>query len=168
MDTGPVYGTLRRPIGPDETAGDLLESLARDGAEVLAGVVDQLAEGSALALPQEGEPTLAPKLTLADGAIDWRQPAERVLDRVRGATPEPGAYLLLGGDRLKVHRAARAADADPLEPGRIRLAGRRVLLGTAGSPIELVIVQPPGGKAMDAGAWWRGRGADELHAEAPE
>lgn len=167
MDTGPVYGLLPRPIGADETAGDLLEALAQDGADLLGEVVDELAAGTAVAEPQTGDATLAPKLTLADGAVDWRLPAERVLDRVRGATPEPGAYLLLGGDRLKVHRAARAVGADQLPPGTIGLSSGRVLLGTADDPIELVRVQPPGGTSMDAAAWWRGRGVDALTAEVP-
>jgi methionyl-tRNA formyltransferase len=164
MDTGPVYGALHRAIGPDETAGDLLGALASDGAVLLADVVDRLADGTAVAVPQAGTPTLAPKLTLADGAIDWREPSERVLDRIHGATPEPGAFLLLGEDRLKVLQAARAGDEAALPPGRIATAGRRVLLGTADAPIELVRVQPPGGRAMDAAAWWRGRGAEHLDA----
>ncbi|WP_210505675.1 methionyl-tRNA formyltransferase [Naasia sp. SYSU D00057] len=160
MDTGPVFGTLRRPIAPGETAGDLLADLARSGAGLLAGVVDSLADGTAVAEPQTGEATLAPKLTLLDGAVDWRLPAERVLDRIRGATPEPGAFLVLGDARLKVHEAGRASGAERIEPGRLELAGGRVLLGTADEPIELVRVQPPGGRAMDAAAWWRGRGQD--------
>ncbi|BDZ46984.1 methionyl-tRNA formyltransferase [Naasia aerilata] len=74
MDTGPVFGMLRRDIGPDETAGDLLDALARDGAGLLSRVVDELAAGTATAAPQVGEPTLAPKLSLLDGALDWREP----------------------------------------------------------------------------------------------
>jgi methionyl-tRNA formyltransferase len=167
MDTGPVYGTLRRAIGPDETAGDLLEALASDGAALLAGVVDALAAGTAAGRPQLGEPTLAPKLTLLDGAIDWREPAERVLDRVRGATPEPGAFVVLGDGRLKVLEARRAASADRLEPGRLVLSSGKVLLGAADQPIELVRVQAAGGRALEAVAWWRGRGTDSLSAGLP-
>ncbi|WP_210481376.1 methionyl-tRNA formyltransferase [Naasia sp. SYSU D00948] len=168
MDTGPVFATRRRSIAPDETAGDLLEALARDGAGLLADVVDRIADGTAVAVPQEGEATLAPKLTLLDGAIDWREPSQRVLDRIRGATPEPGAYLLLGGDRLKVHAAARVPDAEALPHGVIRLVRGRLLLGTADAPVELVRVQPPGGRPMDGAAWWRGRGVDALTADPVE
>ncbi|MCU1437748.1 MAG: methionyl-tRNA formyltransferase [Naasia sp.] len=158
LDTGPVLGTLRCTIGPEETSGELLDALADSGARLLADIVDRLGDGTAVAIPQQGEATLAPKLTLADGAVDWRQPAERVLDRVRGATPEPGAYLLLGADRLKV-LAARRSSAVDVPAGKLALAGKAVLLGTGSTPLELVTVQPPGKRPMDAASWWRGRAA---------
>ncbi|MCU1569866.1 MAG: fmt [Naasia sp.] len=158
MDTGPVYAREEHTIGRHETAGHLLGVLAERGAAVLARVVDDLADGTAVGVPQEGEPTLAPKLTLLDGAIDWRQSADRVLDRVRGATPEPGAYLMLSGERLKVHEAAPSRDSAGVRPGELTLRGRSVVLGTGTVPVELVVVQPSGRRAMAAAAWWRGLG----------
>lgn len=159
LDAGDVLGTITTPIGALQTSGSLLEQLAHEGAELLARVVDDLADGTARPAPQRGEVTLAPKLTLADGVIDWRRPAAEVLARVRGVTPEPGAHTNVDGARLKVLEAAIAHDDAPLAPGLIELAGKRVLVGTATTPIELIRVHPAGRRAMDAASWWRGRPA---------
>jgi methionyl-tRNA formyltransferase len=157
LDAGDVYATAVQPIGRRQTAGHLLETLAVTGARVLSGVVDALADGTARATAQVGEPTLAPKLTLEDGRIDWTRDALATDARIRGVTPEPGAFTELGGDRLKIHEAAIAHDTPRLAPGVIDSRAGRVLIGTASDPIELLRVQPAGKTAMDAAAWWRGR-----------
>jgi methionyl-tRNA formyltransferase len=160
LDAGDVFAQLTEPIGRHQTAGSLLEQLAQSGAQLLTTVVDELAAGTAVARPQTGTPTLAPKLTLADGALDLTRSADEVANLIRGVTPEPGAFTTLDGARLKVLDAQVARDAPRLQPGQFSLEGRRVLVGTASTPIELVTVLPAGKKAMAAADWWRGRPAD--------
>lgn len=160
LDAGDVYATLRQPIGAHQTAAQLLETLAESGAELLASVVDALAAGTALGEPQHGDVTLAPKLSLLDGRLDWSVSAAEVDARVRGTSPEPGAFTELGGERIKVLGALVAHDAPRLAPGRIESRDGRVLVGTASDPIELVTVHPAGKRAMSAADWWRGRPAD--------
>ena len=159
LDAGDVLGEITEPIGRLQTAGSLLSALARSGAGLLTQVVDDLADGTATAKPQEGESSYAPKLQLSDGAIDWTATAEQVSRRIRAVTPEPGAHTIVDGVRLKVLEAAIARDAPPLPPGTIDLVGRTVLAGTSTEPIELLRVHPAGRTAMDAAAWWRGRPA---------
>ncbi|NEM90202.1 methionyl-tRNA formyltransferase [Galbitalea soli] len=166
LDAGDVFGQLTQPIGAHETAGHLLDSLAGAGAELLARVVDALAEGTARAEPQRGDVTLAPKLTVADGVIDWTAPAETVYALIRGVTPEPGASTFLDGTRVKVLEATIARDAAALPPGRFQLVGRALLVGTATTPVELVRVHPAGRTAMAAADWWRGRPATSAVATA--
>jgi len=160
LDAGPVFGLQRRPIGARETAGHLLEAQAEEGAELLVDVVDRLASGTAQATPQDGEVTLAPKLTIDDARIAWAAPAEAVDAQIRGVTPEPGAFTELDGERVKILDAVLARGMAPLAPGRLELRAGRLLAGTEGEPIELVLVQPAGRRAMDAADWWRGRPAD--------
>jgi methionyl-tRNA formyltransferase len=156
LDAGDVFAVLEhRPVG-GETAGDVLDDLAHRGAYLLEDVVDQLAAGTAVATPQEGRPTLAPKLTLDDGRIRWNEPAHAVLNRVRGVTPEPGAHAELDGARVKILAAGPAATAHELAPGEVALVGKDVLAGTADEPIVLVTVQPAGRGSMVAADWWRG------------
>ncbi len=159
LDAGDILGQITEPIGRLQTAGALLESLSTSGAELLARVVDAIALGTARATPQEGEVTVAPKLTLSDGEIDWQLPAERVHDRIRGVTPEPGAFTSIDGGRLKVLSAVIARDTPRLSPGVVELRGKSVVVGTGTTPIELLTVHPAGRKVMDAGSWWRGRPA---------
>lgn len=160
LDAGDIYGQFTQPIGGNETAGHLLDSLAAGGAELLVRVIDVIADGSARGEAQSGDVTRAPKLTLEDGRIDWTGHASTVHDLIRGVTPEPGAFTTLDGARLKVLAAAIARDAARIAPGQLRLDGRRLLAGTASDAIELVTVQPAGKNAMAAADWWRGRPAD--------
>lgn len=160
LDAGDVYGERRYAVPRGATAGEVLAALADDGAELLAEVVDAIADGTAVARPQEGEPTLAPKLAIADGLLDFAEPAERVLDRFRGTTPEPGAHTTVDGQRLKVLAALRGPEA-ALAPGALGLVGRDVLVGTGEGTIVLRTVQPAGKGPMAAADWWRGlRAAD--------
>jgi methionyl-tRNA formyltransferase len=156
LDAGDIYGRLTMTIEPSQTSGELLSTLATSGAELLVQVVDALATGDARPEPQVGDVTLAPKLTLADGRIDWTEPAPRVLNRIRAMTPEPGAHTEVDGARFKIHAAAPSGGATPLEPGQIARADGRVLAGTGTDPVELVTVQPAGKTPMKAADWWRG------------
>lgn len=157
LDAGDVFGRMTESIGAHQTAGRLLESLSVSGAELLVRVVDALAHGTARAEPQVGDVTLAPKLTLDDGRIDWSAPAQVVHDLIRGVTPEPGAFTTVDDARLKVLEASIARDTPRLAPGEFALVGKLVLVGTATEPVQLVTVHPAGRKAMDAASWWRGR-----------
>ena len=155
LDAGDVFAEEQYPVPDGATAADVLAALADRGAPLLSRVVDAIADGTARAVPQTGQPTLAPKLTLADGAIDWTQDAATIRARIAGVTPEPGAHTTLEGARLKVLTVSAASDA-PLEPGVVEGRDRRVVVGTATDPLELVTVQPAGKPAMAAADWWRG------------
>lgn len=158
LDAGPVVRMQDAPIPEGATAGELLEQLAATGAAELATAVSAIADGTASFLEQLGEPSFAPKLGLADGALDLAEPAPAVLARWRGTTPEPGAHAMLeGGERLKVLRLARSG-AEPLAPGEARLAGRAAIVGTGTAALELVEVQPAGKRPMAGADWLRGRG----------
>ncbi|HEY4267050.1 MAG TPA: methionyl-tRNA formyltransferase [Galbitalea sp.] len=157
LDAGAVYGQFTQPIGGHETAGHLLESLAVSGAELLLRVIDNLAAGTARGAEQAGDVTLAPKLDLEDGHIRWEAAAATVANQIRGVTPEPGAFATIEGARLKIIEAAIARDAASLPPGELARDGRRVLVGTATTPLELITVHPAGKKPMAAADWWRGR-----------
>ena len=159
LDAGDVFGRFTQAIGAHETAGHLLDSLAVSGAELLVRVVDAIADGIARAEPQRGDVTLAPKLVLSDARLDFAEHASTVLDRLRGVTPEPGAFTQIDEVRVKVLGAAMVRDEAPLTAGQLELRGGRVLVGTASDPIELVSVQPAGKKPMNAADWWRGRPA---------
>ena len=160
-DVGAQAGGLLAQQRADQVRGDRRpDALAEIGSPVLARVVDGIADGTAVATPQLGEPTLAPKLTLDDGALDFTQDAKTLLHRIAGVTPEPGAHTTLDGARFKVLRAA-PAEAPPLMPGRVAASGKDVIVGTGTAPLVLETVQPAGKGAMAAGDWFRGLRTDE-------
>lgn len=157
LDEGDLFAQRAQPIGAHDTAGSLLERLAVEGAAVVADVVDRLAAGDIQATPQRGVPTFAPKLERADGRLTFHQPAVAVSARLRGTTPEPGAFGEFDdGTIVKVLDAVIAHDGPSLPAGSLTLDGRRALVGTADRPIELVTVQPAGKQAMNAIDWMRG------------
>ena len=156
LDTGPVFGTLTERVGPDDTAGVLLERLSRSGAVLLAQTLSAVEAGKAVPQPQQGDVSLAPKLTLDDGRIDWSQPALAIGRRARGVTPEPGAWTLLDSQRVKLEPVRLRPDIGHLSPGELALDGKSVLVGTGSHAVELTRIQPSGKKMMAAANWARG------------
>jgi methionyl-tRNA formyltransferase len=156
LDTGPVYGTLTEGIRPDDTAGALLDRLAVVGSDLLVATLDALEDGRIRAVPQAGEPTFAPKITVDDARVRWDLPAMGVDRQVRACTPAPGAWSTLGEDRLRILPVGLAVEQEALAPGQVRVTRRDVWVGTATSPVRLSVVQPAGKRVMPAADWARG------------
>lgn len=161
LDTGPVIGTMTDELRPEDTAGTVLERLSRTAAPLLADSLRAVVEGTARPTAQQGEVSLAPKLTAEDGRVRWTDPAVAVVHRVRGVTPEPGAWTQLDGRRLKLERVVARPDERELAPGECVLRGDAVLVGTGSYAVQLTTVQPAGKKTMDAAAWARGRSTED-------
>ena len=161
MDTGPVFGVVTESIGSQDTAGDLLGRLAQSGAELLVKVLDGIEDGALQAVLQSGDDvSLAPKITVDDARVRWDEPALAVDRRIRGCTPAPGAWTMLGDLKVKIHPVTITDETLP--PGRIRVDRQRVLVGTLTSAVALGTVQPAGKKAMAAADWARGLHGDDL------
>ena len=156
LDTGPVFGTLTESVGPEDTAGELLERLSRSGAVLLAQTLSAIEAGKAAPQPQSGEVSLAPKLTLEDGHLNWNHPALAIGRQARGVTPEPGAWTVLDGQRVKLEPVRLRPDVTTLAPGALSLHGKSVLVGTGSHAVELTRIQPAGKKMMAAADWARG------------
>jgi methionyl-tRNA formyltransferase len=138
LDTGGVYARSEAAIGPDETADELRARLTALGTELLlANLRDGLPEPT----PQRGEPTYANKIDPAELQIDWGRPAVDIHRLVRIG----GAWTTHRGHRLKVWRTALA----PGGPGDVAVPA-------GDGPIQLVEVQPEGGRWMPARAWANG------------
>ncbi len=164
LDAGDVFAARAVDVASDATAEHALAALADDGAGLVAEVVASIADGTAVAVAQQGEPTLAPKLTLDDGLLDWNAPLDVVYARFRGVTPEPGAHTTVGGARLKILDARRQSDAS-LAPGELSATKEAVLIGTGDGALAVTRLQPAGKGPMNAVDWWRGqRETDGLRA----
>ncbi|MBX5469247.1 MAG: methionyl-tRNA formyltransferase [Thermoleophilaceae bacterium] len=156
MDAGPVCLQRKEPIRPDDDYGSLSRRLREVGGELLVRALDERPE--CRPQPDTGV-TIAPRIEPSDRRLDpGRAPAD-LERRVRALTPHVGAYVELpGGERLGVRRAAAAelqAAADGA-PGELVASGERLFLRCAGGALELLVVQPAGGRAMDAAAYVRG------------
>lgn len=157
LDAGDVFSSRSVDVSPDATAGEALALLAESGAALMVEVVAGISAGTAVAVPQSGEPSFAPKLSLADGRLDFSEPGEAVSARFRGVTPEPGAFTTIDGVTLKILEARLADDAEPLAAGEIAGGKNDLLIGTATAPLRVLRVQPAGRGAMAAADWFRGQ-----------
>jgi methionyl-tRNA formyltransferase len=157
LDTGPVLGTVAEAIRPRDTSGELLERLSASGAHLLVATIDALDAGvmAAVRQPHDGV-SLAPKISVDDARVDWSQPAVRVDRQVRACTPEPGAWSVFRGERLKLGPVVPATDESPLALGVVVARKHEVLVGTASAPVRLGEVTPGGKRAMSAADWARG------------
>ncbi|GAB7042390.1 MULTISPECIES: methionyl-tRNA formyltransferase [Catenuloplanes] len=157
LDTGPVFGTLTDEIRPTDTSGDLLDRLAESGAGLLVAVLDAIEAGTARAEAQPADGvSLAPKITVEDAQVRWTDPAFAVDRRIRACTPAPGAWTTFREERVKLGPVVPVPDGPPLEPGDLLVERRRVLAGTATTPVALGEVRAAGKKPMPATDWARG------------
>lgn len=156
LDTGPVFGVLTETIRAGDTAGDLLGRLAESGAHLLTATMDGIEDGALTAVPQAADGvTYADKITVEGARVRWDRPALAVDRHIRSVTPEPGAWTLLDGTRLKIGPVVRDG-ARGLGPGRIEATKNAVFVGTATDAVGLSWVQAPGKKAVRAADWARG------------
>ncbi len=165
LDTGPVFGTLTESVRPEDTSGALLERLSISGAVLLAQTVSAIEQGRAHAVPQQGVPTLAPKLSSADGRVRWDEPALAVKRRINGVTPEPGAWTTLDGQRCKVGPVKLRTDVQGLEPGGVLESDGAIVVGTGSHAVELGYLQPSGRTQLPAADWYRGARNNTLRFE---
>jgi methionyl-tRNA formyltransferase len=157
LDTGPVFGVVTEPIGPRDTAGDLLGRLALSGAGLLVATLDGIEDGELVAEPQPADGiSLAPRIETADARVDWTLPAIVIDRRVRGVTPAPGAWTTWRGERLRIGPVELVADAPEPAVGEVAVRGSDVFVGTGNGAVRLGDVQPAGKRMLPAADWARG------------
>ena len=160
MDAGDVVGVSKTPIGPDETAGELLDRLAVLGADLLSETLAKYEKKELIPVPQdESKVTMAPMLDKSMCPIDWSKTAQQIHDKVRGLHPWPVATMEIKGQKFKVH-ATKIVDGHG-EPGKIlgvTKTGLKVACGDGA--IEVTSLQAEGGKRMAAPDYFRGHPLD--------
>lgn len=159
MDAGDMFSSASTPILPDETADELSARLSALGASLLLQTLPRLASGDIQAVPQEeADATTCRKLTRESGHVCFSMHAARVHDLVRGMNSWPGAYALLDGQPLKIHRTRVLLDsARERLPGLVFTDGKGGMCVACGEgAVELTEVQFSGGKRMNGDSFLRG------------
>lgn len=157
MDTGPVFAQSPVAIGPDETAGELSERLADEGADLLLRVLEEIQAGTAVATPQPREGvSITTKVTKEQGRIDWKATARQIHNMVRALNPAPGAFTSLAGRRLKVYRTAIASGEGTGLPGEIVGTEGELRVVAGAGVVKLIEVQPENKGRMSGDAFARG------------
>ncbi|MGE5636182.1 MAG: methionyl-tRNA formyltransferase, partial [Nocardioidaceae bacterium] len=156
LDAGPVCLRRGEPIAPDDDYGSLSARLAALGGQLLVEALD--ARPPYVPQPSEGV-TYAEKIRPADRFLDPSLPPGLLERRVRALRPHVGTWVALPrGERLGVLRAAVVDERSPGD-GALDARADRLLYGAGGGTLELLEVQPAGGRPMAAAAYLRGHAA---------
>src|ERR1700738_4067989 len=158
LDTGDMLLARAVPIGVEETAVDVYETLAPGGAGLMVETLVGLEAATLYPQKQDrARATLAPILTREDGLIDFARTAKEIYDRWRGFQPWPGAHTLLRGKKLIVHQMKLLRHTFEGEVGVLMVEGDLLRVGCAvGTVLELAEVQMEGKKRMTAAEFLRG------------
>jgi methionyl-tRNA formyltransferase len=149
LDAGPVFAQPRERLRADDTYGSLVDRLVPLSADLLVHALDERREP--VAQPERGV-TYADKITAADRTLEPAERSAAELERtVRALTPHIGARIALPGGELLGVRAARVREDGP-PPGEFD----GLVVGTPSGALELVEVQPSGGRPMTAEDYLRG------------
>jgi len=154
LDTGPIATADRIAIGPDATAGELHDELARRGARLMVVALAALERGTLQLTPQpDAGVTYASKIDKNETRIDWTKPWQKVHDHCRGLSPFPGAWFEFAGTgRVKVLRTTKGDGSG--EPGRV--LDDKLTIACGEGSVRLVELQRAGGKPMRTEEFLRG------------
>ncbi len=150
LDTGPMLLTEATPI-ERKTAGALTAELAEMGARLVVEALAGLDGLSSVAQPDDGV-TYAAKIDKAEARLDFTLPAVAIERAIRAFNPLPGAFVEIGGERLKLLLADIVPGSGP--PGTV-LDDRLTVACSAGA-IRPILVQRAGKPAMPTADLLRG------------
>ena len=152
LDSGPILDRACTQIGPEETAADLHEKLARMGADLTSRNLDWIARNGSLPplTPQDhDQATYAPMLEKSDGRIDWTRPAGEIDRQIRAFTPWPGTWCHAGAKRIKILKARKTGKTDKNAfPGTLINDNGEVVCDDGGT-LQLLEIQPENARPMD-------------------
>lgn len=160
VDTGNILLQEAVEIGGEETVGELHDKLMKLGAKLALETIHGLGAGTLAPIPQsDEEATPAPKIFHEDCEIRFDRPAAHVHNQIRGLSPHPAAFTVLPhSERLKIFRSRICPTEPELLPGVWHISNdeKRLFVGTATAPIEILEVQREGKKRMSAEEFLRG------------
>jgi methionyl-tRNA formyltransferase len=161
LDTGPVALQRRTPILPDTTGGELTQTLADLGTKAIVEVMSSL-EKNSLTLSEQNNlyASYAAKLEDEERVIRWGESVENVHDLVRALTPHIGARTFhpdVDGPIKVLRSKVFERDTHHLVPGTILPAKERILVACEEGILEVTELQMPGGRALPADDFLRGR-----------
>lgn len=151
LDTGDMILKSKVAISETDTAESLHDKLAESAGVLAVETLQSISEGNA---PREKQndalSSYAPMLKKELGEISWSESTQKILDKIRGLYPWPGAYTYKDGGLVKIISAKRAEGKGA--PGEVILSRGKLLVATGDGAIEITVLQLPGKKKMEAAA----------------
>jgi methionyl-tRNA formyltransferase len=153
LDTGAMAMAERMAIGPDMTAGELHDALARLGGDLMLRALAAAERGSLSLTPQPAAgATYAEKVSKNETRIDWAKPWKQVHDHIRGLSSHPGAWFEIDNVRVKVLRSTKGDGS--AAPGTV--LDNKLTVACSDGALRLLEVQRSGKQPMSAEEFLRG------------
>ena len=106
LDTGPVCNNYKIQLNENLNALEISEKLSNLAAEKILDNVDDILEDKANFVEQEhSNATYASKIQKTEGQINWDENAEKIIGKINGLYPSPGAFFIFNGERYKILKA---------------------------------------------------------------
>ena len=106
LDTGPVCNNYKIQINENLNALEISEKLSNLAAEKILDNVDDILDGKANFIEQDhSNATYASKIQKTEGQINWDENAEKIIGKINGLYPSPGAFFMFNGERYKILKA---------------------------------------------------------------
>ena len=160
IDTGSIIFQEKETILQDDDAGTLSERLMRKGAALVLRTVQAIASGIHPSTPQPENISArhAPKIFKETCQIQWDQTSEQIRNFVRGLSPNPAAWTIIGGKIFKVYKTAMSSGMETAkEVGSFMTDNKNYLyFKTRDGWISIDELQPEGKKRMSIRDFFRG------------
>jgi methionyl-tRNA formyltransferase len=159
IDTGSVIFQEKEPIHEDDNVGTLYERLMALGSQLVLKTVQAITDGNYPSVPQPADVEIkhAPKIFKETCRIDWTQSARDVRNFVRGLSPYPAAWCVLGDKTFKVYRLSLVDKNRDAQPGDYDTDQKTYLhVRAADGWVALEELQPEGKRSMKIDEFFRG------------
>lgn len=160
VDAGDMLLQREVEILEDDNAKTLSERLSKAGAELLVEAVKQIEAGTTVETPQDPKlATFTKMIRKEDGLLDFSKPAFEVNNKIRAFNPNPGAFVLRDGEKIKIHQAKIVPANEEISAGEIVSCSPKsgLVIKCGKDAIEVLKLQAPGGKILDAKSFLNGR-----------
>lgn len=163
LDSGDMILKAKEKITENDTYGSLYDRLSVIGADLLIETLELIEKSTAPRVPQNNdEATLAPMITREMEHIDWTKKGIDVVNLIKGLNPQPVAYTLLNGEKLKIWFAEEEKQNYNGVPGEIVDVRKKDFVVMSGEgAVAVKEVQAQGGKKMTADAYMRGHAIEK-------
>ncbi|HTJ50654.1 MAG TPA: methionyl-tRNA formyltransferase [Cyclobacteriaceae bacterium] len=159
IDTGSIIYQFKEPIHENDNVGTLYERLMENGAQLVLKTVKAIESGSYPSVPQPHDAVIkhAPKIFKETCQINWDQSAEQVRNFVRGLSPYPAAWTLIGDKNFKVYAVTVVKNSDTKLAGEFVTDNKSYLyFRTSDGWVSIDELQPEGKKRMAIQEFFRG------------
>lgn len=154
LDTGPVLARAALRIGASETTAELHDRLSALGAQVIVQILPRLPLKAEV--QSEQGVSYAAKIDKSEARVNWARPAVEIARQINGLSPFPGAWVEIGGERVKLLRAAVATAQSGVGQGNAGAHLGGFVVACATGAVQILEVQREGKRRGSAEEFLRG------------